>query len=398
MRKICVFLLLCLSAFYAVANDGIFYASGNQLIPVTETDIRVKKEILTLNKVGEHIEVSVYYEFFNPADEKNLLVGFEAKAPYPPSEGIMNSYPFHSNIRNFNVIVNGESLEYSVAHVNNLSHYDSDLNIVNDGYFKDGKFMDLTRKQCKDTLEALGYNYCTFDYVYHFNAHFRKGLNIIQHTYEYDISMYVGAEYYFPYVLTAANRWANNGIDDFTLNINMGENESFQIAASFFKTHDEWTIDGKGRAATFSSSNGFSDTLANYVLFNIQYGSISFHKDNFHPTGDLYLEKLDLIHCFWYDMHNDEGAEVINCMKKQKYSLHCEAMTYLGDSVANGFSEKQKKIMRNMPFAYRGFIFKNKELDAFFKTTEWYIPNPSYDGNIESLKEEEKRWVEYWSK
>ena len=67
-------------------------------------------------------------------------------------------------------------------------------------------------------------------------------------------------------------------------------------------------------------------------------------------------------------------------------------------SIYNGFSKEQKKIMRNLPFAYRGYIFKNKELDTFFKTTEWYIPNPSYDGNMEALNEEEKRWVEYWSK
>jgi Ca2+-binding RTX toxin-like protein len=78
------FLLLAVLAFIgAKANDGVYYASGNQLIPINETDISVKKEVLTITRVGDHVEVTVYYEFFNPGKPKDLLVGFEAPAPYP---------------------------------------------------------------------------------------------------------------------------------------------------------------------------------------------------------------------------------------------------------------------------------------------------------------------------
>ena len=66
MRKLIIVLFCCLSTLFATANDGVFYASGNQLIPITETDISVKKEVLTLNRVGDHIEVTVYYEFSRP--------------------------------------------------------------------------------------------------------------------------------------------------------------------------------------------------------------------------------------------------------------------------------------------------------------------------------------------
>ena len=76
MKRLLTFAACCLSTLFAFANDGVFYAAGNQLIPITETDISVKKEVLTLNRVGNHIEVTVYYEFFNPVGEKELLVGF----------------------------------------------------------------------------------------------------------------------------------------------------------------------------------------------------------------------------------------------------------------------------------------------------------------------------------
>lgn len=32
------------------ANDGAFFAKGNHLIPINETDISVKKEILSIKK------------------------------------------------------------------------------------------------------------------------------------------------------------------------------------------------------------------------------------------------------------------------------------------------------------------------------------------------------------
>jgi hypothetical protein len=82
IKKATILLIFCLSAVYSYSNDGVFYAEGNQLIPITETDISVKKEVLTINRVGDHLEVTVYYEFFNPVGEKELLVGFEAKSPY----------------------------------------------------------------------------------------------------------------------------------------------------------------------------------------------------------------------------------------------------------------------------------------------------------------------------
>ena len=70
MKKIAILLFCCISTIFAFANDGVFYAAGNQLIPITETDISVKKEVLTINRVGDHLEVIVYYEFFNPVGEK----------------------------------------------------------------------------------------------------------------------------------------------------------------------------------------------------------------------------------------------------------------------------------------------------------------------------------------
>ena len=69
-RQIFTIILIFIS-YSSFANDGAFFAKGNQLIPINETQISVKKEILTLKKVrNQFIEVTVYYEFFNPNEDK----------------------------------------------------------------------------------------------------------------------------------------------------------------------------------------------------------------------------------------------------------------------------------------------------------------------------------------
>ena len=60
------------------------------------------------------------------------------------------------------------------------------------------------------------------------------------------------------------------------------------------------------------------------------------------------------------------------------------------------FTPEQRRILKNMPFAYRGYIFKNKALQDYFESTNWYIPNPEYKGEMEALSEVEQKWVKFW--
>lgn len=59
-------------------------------------------------------------------------------------------------------------------------------------------------------------------------------------------------------------------------------------------------------------------------------------------------------------------------------------------------STKQRRILKNLPFAYRGYKFKDKSLRKYFESTEWYIVNPEYDGNMDAFSAEERKWVEFW--
>ena len=396
MRKLIIVIFCCLSALFATANDGVFYASGNQLIPITETDISVKKEVLTLNRVGNHLEVTVYYEFFNPVGEKELLVGFEAESPYNSGLDPIELFPKHPHIHNFKVVMNGEPLGFDIAHVDR-GRYDEQGNYIMSAYYTGRQFKEWTKKMCEDTLKVWDFPDVPFDYVYHFKAKFRPGLNIIQHTYEYDLSFSVGEEYDFPYVLTAANRWANHQIDDFTLNIHMGDRESFRIKQTFFEKPTDWAINGLGMAMNCEWMGW--DTVTSGVIFHIQQGGVSFHKQNFHPDGELFLVKDHLIVSMWRDYNSEQKLSdeenLINGIKNQYNSIDTAFISGFFEETPQ-FTPEQRRILKNLPFAYRGYAFKNKELKKFFESTEWYICNPKYKGEMDGFTEEEKAWVEFW--
>ena len=71
------------SMFNVLANDGVYYTSGNFLVPLRETDISAKKEILEITLCKDSFAtVTVDYTFYNNSEDKTVTMAFEAAAPY----------------------------------------------------------------------------------------------------------------------------------------------------------------------------------------------------------------------------------------------------------------------------------------------------------------------------
>jgi hypothetical protein len=261
-------------------------------------------------------------------------------------------------MRDFKVEFNNTILKYNVAMVTDSK------------YTKNGKVTATSYYKIKDCD-------CNFYYVYHFEANFKKGINIIKHTYKYYESNSINSRFSIPYVLTAAKRWANKQIDDFTLIIEPGEIETFMIDKTFFDSSKEWNINGIGRAEDLTAeTNGYTEK--NYANFYLQKGKIIFHKKDFKINGDLYL------YARRFDPNFYEHFEYI------PYSY------YPPDRYPEPKNDLERKILINLPFARRGYIFKNQALADFFKKMDWYLPNPNYEANFDSLTPKEREWLEYW--
>ncbi|UKN02202.1 YARHG domain-containing protein [Paracrocinitomix mangrovi] len=365
MKKV-FFAIAMVFTMAGYANDGVFYAKGNQLIPITESNIKIQKEILQISRAANNsLNISVYYEFFNPGDEKEVLVGFEAESP----SGDVDASPKdgkHPYMRDFSVQLNDIVLPYSVSMV------DEEV------YYANGQFK-------KPRPESLVYdehpNYVDFYYVYHFKAKFKKGLNTIKHNYNFDLSGSVMTAYEFSYVLTAANRWANNQIDDFTLIVSLGDFQEFCIDRSFFEAAKDWIITGKGRKLDLKGNGEFE--IGPVTQFYLQNGNIIFQKKNFKPAGELNLVS-------WSGYPEKETFDI----KSDFLPFDIKQQWKIQEPV----DELSKKAIRNLPFARRGYVFKTKELQEFFERQPWYVADANYVSNMDDLTKEEKELVEKYSK
>ena len=359
----------------ALANDGTFSASGNQLIPVKETEVSVKKEILKLTRKGSEMIVDVYYEFYNPTSSpKTLLVGFEAPSPdnpdYVDEKLIYKQQPY---ISGFNVIMNGKKLKYDVAIV------------PLDESFKDGKPNALSAEKINQLKAVEDPEYYDFNYVYYFDAVFKPGVNVVKHTYEYRMSHSVDYQFFFPYALTPACRWANGQIDDFTLIVDMGAFASYDIPATFFKQDDKWIIHGVGGLC-------YDSEYEEMMSYNVRSGYVEFKKKNFKPEGDLAVRR--------------RNSPLPQCCPDAAVDLYLWEFRNLGFDHPESWEEwwneyeitaEDARILKNIPFAYRGNVFKSADLKSYFEKAAWYFPDPSYVPDMNTLTPGEQKWVLYWT-
>jgi hypothetical protein len=349
-----------------LANDSSYYASGNQIIPLQETDISVKKEVLTIKRINdEKVSITVDYTFHNPTKEKTILMGFEAKAPY----GDVNGTPRkgeHPYIENFSVSFNGKNAPHKVT-------------ILPPNFVKTRKgeqfytINDLKKQLPIPDIENT--NETNLFYVYHFPATFAPGDTSIIHTYDYSISSSVFTAT-IDYLLTPALRWANQQIDDFTLIIDLGEFQQYHISPTFFENTDAWKTQGRVKIGMEQVIHDLTAEKSRELTVWQHHGSVTFHAKNFKPKGELIIYENIIL-----------NQETVLDSKTIKMSL--QDLPMLGDMELK--DEFTRKVLENYPYARRGYVFKNAELKAFYEKQPWYMPDPAY--KEASVTKEETEWL-----
>lgn len=268
------------------ANDGVYFTSGNFLVPTQETDISVTKEILTIT-IGKDsfARVDIYYELFNNSQSKTINMAFEAASTYNDYSPI-NTRGVHPHIRDFTVSMNDTAMEYSNAVV--AIKYKEGM-----GY-TDFKPLDMTKwkgyGEAPDSIVPIDdilYNaeldsIIDYGYAYFFKARFRRGKNIVHHTYKYRMSYNVAQRFEIPYWLTPATRWANRQVDDFTLNITADEMTDFCMPDSLFRNSP--FVSNKGERI-FHLTSDYGESM---IFTTANAGdTISWHCNNFKPTAEM---------------------------------------------------------------------------------------------------------------
>ena len=287
--------LLSLVPCTLLANDGVYFASGNFLVPVKETDITVQKEVLeiTLGK-DSFAYVTVDYTFYNNSNEKKVTMAFEAGAPYnawaPFSrEGI---HPF---IKDFTVRFNGQPLQHRNAVVG--------MHLNGDKWDIDQTPLDLTQwkgfGEVPDSLlpmddvlvnPAMPDSFCIFAYAYYFDAPFQKGENHVRHTYRYKMSYGVGRDFEVPYSLAPATRWANGQVDDFTLRIKAEDTRDIVLPDTLFLGAP--FIHSRGGETYQIHDDIYGDCLFAELL---QGDVLEWHSKNFSPKAGMCIQSVSIL-------------------------------------------------------------------------------------------------------
>lgn len=363
MRKVLFTFFVYLLTLSVWSNDGVFYVNGNHLVPIQETDIALSKEVLTISLCDDgYAKVDVLYELMNNASEKVVTMGFEAEAPYNDDVAFSRN-GVHPYINDFTVEMNGESLIYMNAVVKSEYGEPCDFIPLN---LNEWKSAEDTKMNDGEELpnNSLLYNsesdsIVGFSYAYYFVARFKPGKNIVHHTYRYRMSYGVGRTFEVPYWLMPAMRWSNRQIDDFTLLIKATNTaKHFFVADSIFEQSTFVVTEGVGK---IRKTKNYDDL---YTEISLRNGTVKWHTTAFRPKDNMTIESAERL---YYDDF------VLG-------TFYDRSDNYIPGSylIEPDKSKERMRILSNLPYASRGYVFKDKKLRKYFNKFWWYMPDPAW--------------------
>jgi hypothetical protein len=383
-----VALLLWCFCCTVLGNDSSYYVSGNQLVPVDERNISVIKEVLTIEMGDDgYAYVDVDYVFRNNGPAKSITMGFEASLPY--NGGLPSIHPMgiHPYIKNFTVEVNSESLPYSSGIVipkrsmepldMQKWHYEAEASSdaeegmwdLENGFLTDGK----------DSVRDVA---C----AYYFKAHFKHGLNRVHHTYSYCMGTSVISYYNLDYNLTPALRWANHRIDDFTLRIGAKKGvKHFWILDPTFRSAPFRVVSGKGKVRHLKGDPD-KFVYSDYTEVTLRHGMLEWKAKNFQPIDELYLTSPMNVQAMIGTTYDTAGIS---------YAYNLDFKSVFGREPKDD-DEKQAfatRVLRNMPYAGRGYVFRDQHLRKFFSSQWWYMPDPSWKMSADDFSEHDMKLI-----
>lgn len=373
--RIIAMITFTLTTIMTYANDGGYFVSGNHLIPISNTDIKIEKEVLTiyLSDTTEYTYVDVDYTFVNTSSKpKTIKMGFEAELEnlYKlPEEGTKG----HPYIYDFTVELNGKH----VNHTNEYAFYDT-LGLDYKHFPVDKTKWILGGDKYEDDggwdrglMNVKTKEFYAYAHVYYFEVTFKPGENKIHHTYKYLAGLGQYDVFTIKYWLKPAMRWNGSKIDDFTLRI------SAENTAKYF------TLSGPFDKGIFRFASGTGKTrISKYGReFVIRNGVLEYNCKNFEPKEDLLIKSMDNYIC-----KDEQGNS-----KDHKLGEFYDRSYYFWMPIIYGdVDDWGNRILRNLPYASRGYVFKDKKLADYFSQFYWYMPDPEWKASQANFTEWER--------
>ena len=386
MKKVKLFLLFCLMFIFSVnllANNWEFGSEGGHIVPMNMSDITIKSEKLhfKLEKVKEEYDsyemvVTVRFVFDSPAAGEKYI-GF-----ITPEGGGDDWWDKKNHFKNFRTAVNGKN-------VNTVSYR------LTDFIPKDVKQLEEVKKYFKEYDEEKAKreaDYYKKSFVHYFKANFKKGENVVEHSYRYDGS--VGNRYVnFNYVWTTISKWKNQKVDDFEVIVEPG-NAFIEMPVMKMKNGNEikWELVGEGNTdyGYKISSNGDGKKEDKYKFFyaKLKKGYLHFRTKDFKPEDEFYLTVITSLDANYYFPEKTEKGFKLRDNFSDAGVAGTNLEYYLEHDLKN-ITDDELRIIRNYPYALAGYDFPDKKLKDYFSKFLWYIPI----GKNVTLENYEYEWI-----
>lgn len=393
-RLLSLFVCTLCTTLSVVANDGSYYASGNLLFPLQETAIAVRSEVLTISICDDgYATIDVLYNFYNNGPSKTIAMAFESPLPYNTGSGFshVGKHPF---VRDFTATLNGKDMSCRSAVVVGS---DTDVNSYktyspNKWYEADGDFdygwHYITNG--KDTVEVSAYAYL-------FKASFKPGLNTVHHTYRYKASGGLSANFEIPYILQPCTRWANHQVDDFTLRIAAPSTaKHFYVLDDVLRQTSFSVVSGTGKVRGGILPPEFEEGNRHYQEISLRDGVVECHIKDFKPEANLFIVSTDHLMMLLGDKTDVKDMKVYynrGWMQMPMVFVNYDEFYGPDSDDREEPDALTRRIMRNLPYADRGYVFRDSRLRRYFESQWWYMPDPTWEMSTDGFTDTDWNYV-----
>ena len=365
MKKIRILLLFALVMIFGanlLANDWEFGSEGGHIVPMNVSNVSIKSERIRFKlekfkseygTIDNEMVVTVRFVFDSP-EAGERYIGFITP------EGGNEAWDERDHFKDFKTSVNGQSVSTKAYRLTDFAP-------------KDVKQLEEVKKYYKEYDEDKArkeYEYYKKSYVYYFKANFKKGENIVEHSYRYDGSSGVGIVD-FNYVWPTISKWKNQKVDDFEVIVEPG---STLIAIPEIKMKNgkyiDWKLVGEGNI-DYGYKNYYDRDGQYKVLYaKLKKGYLHFKTMNFSPEDEFSLTEITHLNGnYYFPEKTEKNFKYRDDLTKAAYSAE-----YLTADELKELTDDDLKIMRNYPYAVAGYDFSDKKLKDYFSKFLWYIP------------------------
>lgn len=353
------FLLICIGEV-RVRADGVYYDQGGNIQPLESTKISMDRETLVFQCHGTYASVSVYFEFNNPTDEDiTHRVGFEI---WPPAdEAFCPDSSIQEIVRDFRIMHEGKVLPYQLM---------------------------LAEHEEAELVPATGeleWNMAGV-FTYLFEITFHPGVNRVKKSYEINASGNLLNRWEYHFSLATTFQWAGNRVKNFTLILDPGKNEYFEVL-DIFGEDAEWNIIGTGHL--LGETRGMRRA-------RILSGQLIVRAENLNLTDGIHFRAIG-VHGFV----SPDPYEFLDAKLRDSDMLqHYDMLRYLTlrETSPGEFTREQLQFMRDYVYAMHGYPFQDPDTRAIFSSFEWYFPIPNLGAEDIQFRELEQEFLNKISK